>query len=180
MSATEEEEKPAFGGGTLLFAGATDWAFINRGGGKSAKKKDPAVRFSLQMRHQTATSATVKIHCLNGFALQRATVGLLGWQADAERAERYPNLVSPTRLKVLHDVKVMWVAAGPSACHSVIGDSEGKCWTWGRNEVHSNYLNPHISSPLCKSAHRQTRLPNCTQHQVACLSQSVTPQQSII
>lgn len=96
MSASEEDVKSSPGGGTLLFAGATDWALINRGGGKGAKKKDPA--------------------------------------ADAKRAEQYPNLLSPTRLKVLHDVKIMWVAAGPSACHSVIGDSQGRCWTWGRNE----------------------------------------------
>ena len=32
-------------------------------------------------------------------------------------------------------VKVKWIAAGPAACHSVIGDAEGRCWTWGRNEV---------------------------------------------
>ena len=29
----------------------------------------------------------------------------------------------------------MWVAAGPAAFHSVIGTQDGRCFTWGRNEV---------------------------------------------
>ena len=32
-------------------------------------------------------------------------------------------------------VKVMFVAAGSGACHSIIGDAAGKCYTWGRNEA---------------------------------------------
>ena len=32
-------------------------------------------------------------------------------------------------------VKVMFVAAGSGACHSIIGDAEGTCYTCGRNEV---------------------------------------------
>ncbi len=31
--------------------------------------------------------------------------------------------------------QVMWVAAGPAAFHSVIGTQDGRCYTWGRNEV---------------------------------------------
>lgn len=35
----------------------------------------------------------------------------------------------------LQGIKVMWVAAGPAAFHSVIGTDDGRCFTWGRNEV---------------------------------------------
>ncbi|KAK9816923.1 hypothetical protein WJX72_007117 [[Myrmecia] bisecta] len=50
------------------------------------------------------------------------------------RAERYPNLSTPHRLKSLMGVRIKFVAAGPSACHSIIGDMDGNCYTWGRNE----------------------------------------------
>lgn len=45
--------------------------------------------------------------------------------------------LAPIRLAVAvpQGVKVMWIAAGPAAFHSVIGDADGRCWTWGRNEV---------------------------------------------
>lgn len=32
-------------------------------------------------------------------------------------------------------VKVAFIAAGSAACHSIIGDINGLCYTWGRNEV---------------------------------------------
>lgn len=35
----------------------------------------------------------------------------------------------------MQGLKVMWVAAGPAAFHSVIGTEDGRCYTWGRNEV---------------------------------------------
>ena len=38
-------------------------------------------------------------------------------------------------LTCLQGIKVKWIASGPAACHSVIGDADGRCWTWGRNEV---------------------------------------------
>ena len=42
-------------------------------------------------------------------------------------------------------VKVKWIAAGSAACHSVIGDAEGRCWTWGRNEVSQpDMRTPHM------------------------------------
>ncbi len=50
----------------------------------------------------------------------------------------------------VQDVKVMWVAAGPSACHSVIGDAEGRCWTWGRNEVQLPSKHKHVK---CRAQH---------------------------
>jgi alpha-tubulin suppressor-like RCC1 family protein len=37
--------------------------------------------------------------------------------------------------KIMQGMKVMWVAAGPAAFHSVIGTQDGRCYTWGRNEV---------------------------------------------
>ncbi|KAI3430646.1 hypothetical protein D9Q98_005239 [Chlorella vulgaris] len=46
----------------------------------------------------------------------------------------YPNLSVPHRLKALEGIKVAFIAAGASACHSVIGDINGACYTWGRNE----------------------------------------------
>ena len=32
-------------------------------------------------------------------------------------------------------VKIKFVAAGSAACHCIAGDADGKCYTWGRNEV---------------------------------------------
>ncbi|DBB10767.1 hypothetical protein WJX82_005865 [Trebouxia sp. C0006] len=54
--------------------------------------------------------------------------------AEAERKQLYPDQLAPVRLKSLVGVKVMFVAAGSGACHSIIGDAAGKCYTWGRNE----------------------------------------------
>ena len=81
-------------------------------------------------------------------------------QADQERAKRYPNLNVPHQLAgfqvrsaavgvackpcpwtearvpwVVQDVKIRFVAAGPTACHCIVGDMDGRCYTWGRNEV---------------------------------------------
>ncbi|KAK9864895.1 hypothetical protein WJX84_004668 [Apatococcus fuscideae] len=55
-------------------------------------------------------------------------------QADEERAAKFPNLTSPHTLKALQTIRIRFVAAGSAACHCVIGDLEGKCYTWGRNE----------------------------------------------
>lgn len=38
-------------------------------------------------------------------------------------------------LETLQGLKVMWVAGGPAAFHCMIGTDDGRCWTWGRNEV---------------------------------------------
>jgi hypothetical protein len=35
----------------------------------------------------------------------------------------------------VQDVKVAFVAAGSAAVHCIIGDINGVCYTWGRNEV---------------------------------------------
>mmetsp|Transcript_40455 Transcript_40455/g.114559 ORF Transcript_40455/g.114559 Transcript_40455/m.114559 type:complete len:458 (+) Transcript_40455:142-1515(+) len=53
---------------------------------------------------------------------------------EVERAAAYPNLDTPHRVKSLLGVKIMFVAAGSAACHSICGDAEGRCYTWGRNE----------------------------------------------
>ncbi|KAK9917811.1 hypothetical protein WJX75_008519 [Coccomyxa subellipsoidea] len=55
-------------------------------------------------------------------------------EADTKRAEIFPNLVTPVRLQSLLDVKVQFIAAGSASCHCIIGDVEGRCYTWGRNE----------------------------------------------
>ncbi|KAL3142373.1 hypothetical protein ABBQ38_002709 [Trebouxia sp. C0009 RCD-2024] len=54
--------------------------------------------------------------------------------AEAERKQSYPDQLAPVRLKSLMGVKIMFVAAGAGACHSIIGDEAGQCYTWGRNE----------------------------------------------
>lgn len=68
--------------------------------------------------------------------------------ADADRAEKFPNLLSPVRLKSLMDVKVQYIAAGSASCHCIIGDVEGRCYTWGRNEKgqlgHGDFLQRNI------------------------------------
>uniref|UniRef100_A0A0D9WAS1 Uncharacterized protein n=1 Tax=Leersia perrieri TaxID=77586 RepID=A0A0D9WAS1_9ORYZ len=44
------------------------------------------------------------------------------------------NLVSPTRMRSLMGVDICFVASGCTACHCVALDTEGRCYTWGRNE----------------------------------------------
>lgn len=53
---------------------------------------------------------------------------------EVERASYYPNLDVPHRVKSLMGVKIKMVASGSAACHSIIADIEGRCYTWGRNE----------------------------------------------
>ena len=43
-------------------------------------------------------------------------------------------------LSALQGVKVAFVAAGASACHTVIADVAGVTYTWGRNEVRQHTL----------------------------------------
>ena len=42
----------------------------------------------------------------------------------------------------------MFIAAGSGACHCIIGDDAGKCYTWGRNEVSHELLNPNDSQSV--------------------------------
>ncbi|KAK9806651.1 hypothetical protein WJX73_004262 [Symbiochloris irregularis] len=55
-------------------------------------------------------------------------------QAEVERGHKYPNLNTPHRLKSLQDVRITFVAAGSAASHCIVGDVDGRCFTWGRNE----------------------------------------------
>lgn len=43
-------------------------------------------------------------------------------------------------------VKVMFIAAGSGACHCILGDEAGQCYTWGRNEVSHNSLFLHVNN----------------------------------
>lgn len=119
------EEPPAeFTGGEVLFTGGTDWQALGRGGG--VKKKTDAA----------------------------ATAAL-------ERQANYPNIITPMRLSGLQvtppavvlvimpliavvaalsavykqDVRVRFVAAGNSSASCIVGAMDGRCFTWGRNEV---------------------------------------------
>ncbi|PNH05291.1 Protein RCC2 [Tetrabaena socialis] len=53
---------------------------------------------------------------------------------DLDKESAYPNLLRPTRLKTFSEIKVMWCASGPAACHCFVGDNAGNLWSWGRNE----------------------------------------------
>ncbi|KXZ45514.1 hypothetical protein GPECTOR_53g100 [Gonium pectorale] len=53
---------------------------------------------------------------------------------DLDKESTYPNLLRPTRLKVFSDVKIMFIASGPAACHCFAGDAAGNLYSWGRNE----------------------------------------------
>lgn len=53
---------------------------------------------------------------------------------DSQREAMYPTLLTPTRIKNLMGVKIMWVGTGCAACHCVAGDIDGRLYTWGRNE----------------------------------------------
>ena len=77
-------------GGTVLFAGGTDWSNIGRN--IAGKKKGGA----------DAVRARVKPSSLFFISKMQAQVVLSLQQAEeAIRAEKYPNLVSPRRLKAL-------------------------------------------------------------------------------
>lgn len=45
-----------------------------------------------------------------------------------------PNLWGPHRLAKLCGVKVRTVASQSGACHSIVISTDGRVWTWGRNE----------------------------------------------
>ncbi|CAK0738461.1 hypothetical protein CVIRNUC_001046 [Coccomyxa viridis] len=96
MTESNGTEMQKWKGGTVLFAGGTDWSSIGRN--IAGKKKGAADA------------------------------------ADASRAEKYPNLVSPRQLKALVDVRIAFIAAGSAACHCLAGGMDGKLYTWGRNE----------------------------------------------
>lgn len=53
---------------------------------------------------------------------------------EAWRAEQYPNLLLPHRIKVMMGVKVRFIASGSAASHSIVGDAEGRVYTFGRND----------------------------------------------
>ncbi|XP_059279015.1 uncharacterized protein LOC132033148 [Lycium ferocissimum] len=60
--------------------------------------------------------------------------GCTSWDAVGRRKHALENLVSPTRLRPLLGVDICFVAAGCASCHCVALDTEGRCYTWGRNE----------------------------------------------
>ncbi|XP_019244936.1 PREDICTED: protein RCC2 isoform X2 [Nicotiana attenuata] len=60
--------------------------------------------------------------------------GCTGWDAVGRRKVAEGNLISPTRLRPLVGVNICFVASGCASCHCVALDTEGRCYTWGRNE----------------------------------------------
>ncbi|XP_055833878.1 uncharacterized protein LOC129902578 isoform X2 [Solanum dulcamara] len=61
--------------------------------------------------------------------------GCTSWDSVGRRKGlQEGNLVSPTRLRPLVGVDICFVAAGCVSCHCVALDTEGRCYTWGRNE----------------------------------------------
>ncbi|XP_016451521.2 uncharacterized protein LOC107776184 isoform X1 [Nicotiana tabacum] len=60
--------------------------------------------------------------------------GCTSWDAIGRRKVAEGNLISPTRLRPLLGVNICFVASGCASCHCVALDTEGRCYTWGRNE----------------------------------------------
>ncbi|CAH9145960.1 unnamed protein product [Cuscuta epithymum] len=61
--------------------------------------------------------------------------GCTHWDAIGRRkVSPEHNLISPSRLRPLVGVNICFVAAGCASCHCVALDTEGRCYTWGRNE----------------------------------------------
>lgn len=60
--------------------------------------------------------------------------GATSWDSVGRRKGLEGNLVSPTRLRPLVGVDIRFVASGCTSCHCVALDTEGRCYTWGRNE----------------------------------------------
>ncbi|XP_070056347.1 uncharacterized protein [Nicotiana tomentosiformis] len=61
--------------------------------------------------------------------------GCTSWDAVGRRKVQEGNLISPTRLRPLVGVNICFVASGCASCHCVALDTEGRCYTWGRNEA---------------------------------------------
>eukprot|EP00899_Mesostigma_viride_P007600 jgi/Mesvir1/16841/Mv15734-RA.1 len=106
--------------GELLFCGSTDWATMNR---KSTAAKKPA-----------GSAAKAKQD--------------LAEKERAERAAKYPNMVSPTRIPSMRDVDIKTIATGCDACHCIAIDKEGRVYSWGRNEDgqlgHGDFLTRNV------------------------------------
>lgn len=49
----------------------------------------------------------------------------------------------------VQDVKVKFIAAGSASSHCILGDMEGRCYTWGRNEVRTGALRRHCEAAVC-------------------------------
>lgn len=61
--------------------------------------------------------------------------GCSTWDAIGRRkVSPEQNLFSPVRLRPLVGVNIRLVASGCASCHCVALDTEGRCYTWGRNE----------------------------------------------
>mmetsp|Transcript_4294 Transcript_4294/g.9316 ORF Transcript_4294/g.9316 Transcript_4294/m.9316 type:complete len:473 (+) Transcript_4294:148-1566(+) len=65
-----------------------------------------------------------------------AQLGRAGGKKGAQEDEndQYPNLPEPYKLKNLEGIRIAFVAAGSTAVHCLAGDTEGRLYTWGRNE----------------------------------------------
>ncbi len=60
----------------------------------------------------------------------------------------YSSTISYSILYSTHfqqGIKVTFIAAGAAACHSVVGDINGRCFVWGRNEKGQLGLGDHLN-----------------------------------
>jgi len=73
-------------------------------------------------------------HFLGTFSSQIGRKDSKKKEENDKRLEKYPNLMEPTRLKSMAGKKFTIIASGPAACHTVIVDTTGRAYSWGRND----------------------------------------------
>jgi hypothetical protein len=66
-----------------------------------------------------------------------------------------PSTYRSALLCCLQDVQVAFIAAGSAAAHCIVGDVNGVCYTWGRNEVRRDVLHSGAGPAATPVAHMQ-------------------------
>lgn len=97
MAESSAEETP-FTGGTLLFSGATDWAMVNRAGGKGSKK-NPAVRSDMPLTALPCATANGRLRAYwpscRYAASTESTVFVHAGRCRAGREVSQPRVANP-------------------------------------------------------------------------------------
>jgi hypothetical protein len=62
------------------------------------------------------------------------------------------RLLLLVRSRFVQGVRVRFIAAGSASCHSIIGDANGLCYTWGRNEVRQGLRECYIGAEAVQAS----------------------------
>jgi hypothetical protein len=135
-------EAPAdFTGGEVLFTGMTDWSQAQgRGGGGAKKKTDAAAAAAVE--RQAKYPNIMSPMRLSGLQVTSAVAPRRGLASAQEK-------LALTAVCRAQDVRVRFVAAGNSSTSCIVGAMDGRCFTWGRNDVRAA---PPSTASTCRAA----------------------------